>query len=228
MSNTVPDIEVLEVNKEVTSSAGAWRKVRVVHISDTHTRHDQYYESGLIPDGDILIHSGDFGAYSFKRQVHHTSDYNRQISNMNAFFNRLPHKHKIFVAGNHETNFPRHTADQIQADLPSAIYLQDSYVDLEGIRIYGSPWTGYRWFSLARAFTENYSKLHKKWDSIPSSVDVLVTHSPPYNVMDLAYIAGFANFWRAEPPCDTCGTTHVRERHFGSSSLLDTVLNRVR
>ena len=154
MSNTVPDIEVLEVNKEVTSSAGAWRKVRVVHISDTHTRHDQYYESGLIPDGDILIHSGDFGAYSFKRQVHHTSDYNRQISNMNAFFNRLPHKHKIFVAGNHETNFPRHTADQIQADLPSAIYLQDSYVDLEGIRIYGSPWSGYRWFSLARAFTE--------------------------------------------------------------------------
>ena len=228
MDTTTPEIEVLEVNKEVTSSAGAWRKVRIVHISDTHLHHDRFYDNGLIPDGDILIHSGDFDFYTHRRRLFYESDYNQQMARMNAFFERLPHKHKIFVAGNHETNLPWHTAEQIQADLPSAIYLQDNYVDLEGIRIYGSPWTGYRWFSFARSFTDYYSELYKKWDLIPNDVDVLVTHGPPYSVMDLQNIPAYVNWWMAEKPCELCDTTHVLQRHMGSTSLLDAVLNRIK
>ena len=147
---------------------------------------------------------------------------------MNAFFSRLPHKHKIFVAGNHETNLPRHSRDQIQRDLPSAIYLQDSSVDLEGIRIYGAPWTGYRWFSFARSFTDYYSQLDRKWDLIPDDVDVLVTNGPPYSVMDLQNIPAYVNLWRPEQPCELCDTTHILQRHMGCKFLLDAVLNRIR
>ena len=225
---SAPEIEVLDVNKQVTSSAQTQRKVRIVHISDTHLQHDAFYDQGLIPDGDILIHSGDFDFYTHRRRLFYESDYHRQMAAMNAFFSRLPHKHKIFVAGNHETNLPRHSRDQIQRDLPSAIYLQDSFVDLEGIRIYGAPWTGYRWFSLARSFTDYYSQLDRKWDLIPDDVDVLVTHSPPYGILDILNTPWIANCFRSEPRCELCATTHVNQMHSGSQSLLDTIVNRVK
>jgi 3',5'-cyclic AMP phosphodiesterase CpdA len=64
---------------------------RIVCISDTHNFHEQI----RIPDGDILIHAGDA---TNRGTV-------EEIVFFNQWFCRLPHRHKIFVAGNHDWLF---------------------------------------------------------------------------------------------------------------------------
>jgi hypothetical protein len=62
------------------------------------------------------------------------------------------------------------------------VYLQDEAVEIEGLRIWGSPWQPefLDWaFNLPRG-----AALREKWDRIPSGTDVLITHGPPQGVLD--------------------------------------------
>lgn len=106
------------------------KRVRIIHISDTHSLHDDFLRD--IPDGDILIHSGDF--------VNCFLPYNKTLTELDTFLGKLPHKYKIFVAGNHEGALEKHTPEDIQRQLHNTVYLQDSGVTLLGIKIYGTPW----------------------------------------------------------------------------------------
>ena len=61
-------------------------------------------------------------------------------------------------------------------------YLEDEEVEIEGLRLWGSPWQPwfYDWaFNLPRG-----PALRAKWDRIPAGIDVLVTHGPPHGVLD--------------------------------------------
>jgi hypothetical protein len=69
--------------------------------------------------------------------------------------------------------------------LKNAIYLQDSGVDIDGIKFWGSPWQPefYNWaFNLPRG-----PELARVWAQIPNDTDVLITHGPPYGVLDEIY-----------------------------------------
>lgn len=68
-------------------------KIRIVCMSDTHslTHHIKFD----IPDGDILIHAGDFTKCGKLDEV----------VEFNEWIGTLPHKHKIVIAGNHELSF---------------------------------------------------------------------------------------------------------------------------
>ena len=63
--------------------------VTLVLISDTHELHREVD----VPDGDILIHAGDFTIFS--RSL-------RAIEDFNAWLGELPHRTKVCVPGNHE------------------------------------------------------------------------------------------------------------------------------
>ncbi|MCA1609264.1 MAG: metallophosphoesterase, partial [Acidobacteria bacterium] len=71
-------------------------------------------------------------------------------------------------------------------------YLQDETFEIDGLKIYGSPWQPrfYDWaFNLMRG-----RELREKWALIPDDVDVLVTHGPPQKILDAAPTAhGFSN-----------------------------------
>jgi Icc-related predicted phosphoesterase len=142
--------------------------VKIVCISDTHNCHDQIN----VPDGDILIHAGDAT----------TVGNFEQIAAFSRWFANLPHKHKVFIAGNHDwlfetdNNFARSLLDK------SIIYLQDSFIEIEGLKIYGSPWQPrfYDWaFNLNRG-----AELAEKWKLIPKDTDILITHGPPFGILD--------------------------------------------
>ena len=138
--------------------------MRLVCISDTHTYHHQLD----VPEGDVLIHAGDF-SFNGRR---------REVWNFLGWFSTQPHPHKIFIAGNHERMFesdPEATA-VILKSFEGLHYLQDRAVTIEGLKIYGSPWTPEfnNW-----AFNVKRGELHDKWAKIPTDVDVLVTHGPP-------------------------------------------------
>ena len=95
---------------------------------------------------------------------------------------KLPHKHKLVVAGNHDFLFERDPATA-RALFTHATYLEDEAVEIDGVRFYGSPYTPefFNWaFMLPRG-----EALRAKWSRIPNDVDVLVTHGPPNKVLDL-------------------------------------------
>ena len=154
------------------------RRLRIVHISDTHLNHDAFIPS--IPDGDILVHSGDFSHLRLSQFFYKEHDCREEIKHIDEFFGTLPHKHKIFVAGNHDQNLNLLSPPEIQFLLKNGIYLQDSSVILNGVKFYGSPWNGWRRKSYARGFAIRYADLGEHWDKIPDDADVVITHSPPF------------------------------------------------
>jgi predicted phosphohydrolase len=143
-------------------------RTRLVFTSDTHGLHEQL----VVPDGDILIHAGDMSM----------SGALDDLRAFNAWLARLPHRHKIVIAGNHDFCFERQPAASA-ALLTAADYLMDSAVTVLGIRFYGSPWQPwfFDWaFNLPRG-----PALRAKWDLIPAETEVLITHGPPQGHGDL-------------------------------------------
>ncbi|XP_060563586.1 UPF0046 protein K07C11.7-like [Ruditapes philippinarum] len=219
----------MKVHKVGKVESNDGKVLRIVHISDTHMRHDQYLES--IPKGDILIHSGDFSAFSVGRYFGNKSrDREEMIREINSFFQKLPFKHRILVAGNHEMSFDREHRQFIEEQLTEVVYLQDKMVTIEGLNIYGTPWNIKRVVSYARGFAKPKNALDKYWKLIPSETDILVTHLPPEGILDLGKksFAGIRNLFSSNDPCNVCGDVHETKEHWGCRGLKRTVFKRVR
>ena len=107
-------------------------------ISDTHSKIDKMLNK--IPAGDILIHAGDFTNIGSEAEVSNFSDY--LITLDNSF------KYKVVIAGNHDLSFDNNvenwrkkkTNKDPREILKNCIYLEDSYINLLGFKIYGAPW----------------------------------------------------------------------------------------
>ena len=140
---------------------------KLVLISDTHGLH----RSVDLPAGDILIHAGDL---SNKGSLEDLTEFIDWLAEQ-------PHQHKIIIAGNHDFCFERQgpRAREICAGIT---YLQDSSVRVSGLKIYGSPWQP-RFFDWAFN-VDRGPKLAAIWSQIPTDTDVLVTHGPPYGILD--------------------------------------------
>lgn len=142
--------------------------MRTVLISDTHTKH-QYFK---VPDGDLLIHAGDLT----------NKGSQLDLDDFIEWFRAHPHKHKVFIAGNHDFCFERQLYTQSSFG-PDLIYLEDSLVQVEGLNIYGSPWQP--WFYNWAFNVQRGPALAAKWAKIPEDTDILITHGPPRGIQDL-------------------------------------------
>jgi len=144
--------------------------MRLVCIADTHGMHR---DMPPIPNGDVLIHAGDcLGAGSLD-----------ELEEFDQWLGSLPHRHKILIAGNHDWAFEE-TPEAARLMVRNAHYLEDSGIEIEGVRFWGSPWTPrFRdWaFNLTRG-----EPLAKRWAQIPEATDVLITHGPPWGILDEA------------------------------------------
>ncbi|KAF6202153.1 hypothetical protein GE061_004551 [Apolygus lucorum] len=190
--------KVIKINVSPVTHSPSPNKARIVCMSDTHslTPHIRF----KVPDGDIFIHAGDFTRCGLEDEV----------VEFNNWIGKLPHKHKIVIAGNHELSFDRSfthplspnfvknipTLGNPQSDLVDAvskvnirdrltncIYLQDEMAEPYGLRIYGTPWQPefQGWaFNVRRG-----ADCLRKWDKIPDNVDILISHTPPVGHGDL-------------------------------------------
>ncbi|MCW3073682.1 MAG: metallophosphoesterase [Flaviaesturariibacter sp.] len=143
--------------------------LRFVAISDTHCRH----KSLKLPKGDAIIHSGDL-TYKGKKE---------EVLDFLSWFKGLNYTHKIFIAGNHDFFFEKEGKRSIEGYIPSnIIYLNDSGTNINGINIWGSPITPWHfdW-----AFNKKRGRdIARHWNLIPSDTDLLITHGPPYSILD--------------------------------------------
>ena len=143
--------------------------MKIVCISDTHGRHNEV----KLPDGDILIHAGDVSSRGSRTEI---------VDFLNWFKNQM-HTYKIFIAGNHDWYFEKENQKEIQSIIPdNIIYLNDSGCEIMGMKVWGSP---IQPFFFSWAFNRERGKnIKKHWDLIPNDTDILITHGPPYKILD--------------------------------------------
>jgi len=158
--------------------------MRITLISDTHTKHEELlWDASDLPGGDLLIHAGDIM----------NSGYNsNDITNFCSWFDTLEqYDHKVFIAGNHDRKFEDkpEQALEIVNSYKNITYLQDDWVkvgiDEEMAKIYGSPWQP-EFYNWAFNLPKGGPGLMSKWEAIPTNTDILITHGPPQDHLDMS------------------------------------------
>ena len=146
------------------------------HISDTHGFHELL----KVPEGiDIVICSGDA---SNARDPYNNEP---EIRKFMDWFSALPIKHKVYIAGNHDTAIERKLVTKADFEALGIIYIENEYIDVEGVMIFGSPHTPQfgQW-----AFMKSRHKLSTFWDkAITKPADIFVVHGPPKGMLDKSY-----------------------------------------
>lgn len=138
----------------------------IVCISDTHELHREL----VVPDGDMLIHAGDFTFFSHRR---------RMIQDFNDWLGELPHTYKVVIPGNHEGLFEREPA--VRDEITNARLLINESAMIGGHLVWGSPVTP----PFGGAFTLNAPERANLYAGIPHNVEILVTHTPPFGALDV-------------------------------------------
>lgn len=174
--------------------------MKIVCISDTHNQHS-FINNDILKneDGaiDTIIHAGDISLRGTRNE----------ISPFLNWYNKLPFKNKILIAGNHDFFFETGDKDVLKQMLSyhkGITYLNDSGVEIDGIKFWGSPvqpWF-YNW-----AFNRVEEAIKPHWDMIPSDTNVLITHGPIKGYLDRT-IRG-----------DSTGCPHLRDRILDLTNL---------
>lgn len=126
-------------------------------FSDTHGQHRDV----IVPeDADIVICAGDAVEDDLKGD-----EYNDFID----WFSSLSAKWKIFIPGNHELSFEIDKSEEIEKamDDKGISVMQNSIRDYDGVTICSIGGD----ISIAD-------------EDIPTDIDILVTHYPPYGILD--------------------------------------------
>lgn len=167
-------------------------KKKFVLISDVHG----LWPAISYPEGDILIIAGDIlDLHGFDRQSNIKDQYVEAETLVKFLDNFIKSKHYsdvVVVAGNHDFCFEAGDAAKLFEDKEHLHYLQDSEVVIDGIKFYGSPmtpWFGGWAFNFpapdpGRGVYRARAHARKCWEAIPDDVDVLITHGPPYGILD--------------------------------------------
>jgi len=144
--------------------------MKITFISDTHTKHGDIY----LDSGDVLVHCGDI-----------TSNGDiKDVISFAKFIKDQDFLYKVVIAGNHDFCFEDERSTLVEDILKEngIIYLNDSGVTINGINFWGSPiqpefcsWA----FNRRRG-----EEISRHWDLIPSNTDILITHGPPFGILD--------------------------------------------
>lgn len=144
----------------------------IVAISDTHCR----LRKMDVPEGDLLLHSGDL---TFNGDIPEISQELRELGRISKRF-----KKTILVCGNHDWLGERNPALMREmCEAEGITYLDHESTTFENLNIFGSAYQPEfcSWaFNLPRG-----GALKEKWSQIPENTNILITHGPPYEILDM-------------------------------------------
>ena len=152
--------------------------MKILLISDTHGKHKDLEKWFPKTKVDTIICSGDISKFGDMAT----------INSFLAWFGGLHQfKNKIFIAGNHDRFFEENYYMSRAVTPPNVTYLENSSVEINGIKIYGSPVTP--WFHDWAFNAKRGEEIKKYWDKIPLDIDILVTHGPPNGILDISFFS---------------------------------------
>jgi Icc-related predicted phosphoesterase len=148
--------------------------MKIVSFTDSHNQHRVLSSFDWLPPADVLLFGGDMSMSGTRGEVADFFDW---------FFRLDQYKHKIFIAGNHDFLFERHPDVIKNTVFPENVhYLEDHEVVIDGVKFWGSPITP--WFHNWAFNRDRGDDIKKHWDKIPLDTNVLITHGPPYKILD--------------------------------------------
>jgi len=173
--------------------------MKVLVLSDTHSQmrniwgswSDEDKRSSL--DCDLIVHAGDLTLRGSKDEVE------SELKSLNDIFDQ----EKVIISGNHDffldTDWKSYTSigkkrhgnnrfgtlEEISElmDKLNINYLNDSFIEIKGLKIWGSPVTP--WFNDWAFNRERGKDIIAHWNKIPEELDILITHGPPKGILDL-------------------------------------------
>lgn len=182
--------------------------MKVLATSDLHGKLPDPTE---IPVCDVFIVAGDVTPYHDHSVAF---QHNWLVTEFAQWLTKIPAGEVIGIAGNHDFAFQDARS---AAQLPWT-YLQDSFVMVDDVKFYGTPWVPNleRW-----AFYARNEVLYYVYDKVPLDTDVLITHGPPLGCGDLSspkfgsmhcgHPAVNQGMTRVRPELTICG--HIHESH---------------
>ena len=156
----------MTIRKNRGSEADQTAFLTILAISDTHELHREID----VPRGDLLIHAGDFTMFSKSAAA---------ILDFNDWLGELPHRWKVCVPGNHEFFLEAHPSRRRL--ISNATLLINKGIEVVGLKIWGSPTTPLYGGAFGMNSPDDRMKL---WARISGDVDILLTHAPPYGILD--------------------------------------------
>ena len=178
--------------------------MKIIAVSDLHGELNF-----KTPSGDILTISGDIcpvnGSHSPTTQMYWLK--NHFLPWCDKLIKDGIVKHVVFISGNHDFVFKKvttNTTGDFYMALPDNVhYLFDSMVEIDGIKIYGTPWTPTfgNW-----AFMNSEDILDQSYAKIPEGLDILLSHGPAYGLSDVILKGPYKSY-------------DDDDKHIGSKSL---------
>jgi hypothetical protein len=147
--------------------------MKVIAISDLHGSLPE------MPECDLLLIGGDICP------VEGSHDPFIQENWLNGTFRpwlkKQPAKHIVGIAGNHDFAFEEFPVSHFNHPSYNWTYLQDTETEIEGLRIYGTPWVPNlrSW-----AFHGGMGGCYGRFERIPEGIDILLSHGPMHGHAD--------------------------------------------
>ena len=182
-----------------------------------------------VPEGDVLLHAGDL---TFRGTESEAKAALKWLQSLRDRF-----RHILVTPGNHDFYFDKrikhgHTfrswritrhfsiETMLEHYAPDVQLLVDRAVEIDGIKVYGSPWQ--QWFydwafnfpvfaveerqwPLSPLVKHDYEAAKACWAKIPDDTQVLLTHAPPFGLLD-----AIGSKW--DKGDDRCGCPELRKR----------------
>jgi Icc-related predicted phosphoesterase len=108
-----------------------------------------------------------------------------EITDFNNWLGELPHRFKAIVPGNHEFFLEADPSERFL--LSNATVLINEGIEIEGLRIWGSPVTPLYGGAFGLSSAKDRKRLYAQ---IPQDIDVLISHGPPFGILDSEPISG--------------------------------------
>ena len=143
---------------------------KIVAFSDLHGQYSKKL-TGLFNShpADILLFAGDLQKNSF--------DDGKEFL---QWLDKLPYEHKVLTFGNHDCNYI-YMLEQAK-HYNNIHFLFNQSIVLQGIKFFGSP--NSRIFG-SWSFMNTEKELKEIYDTIPNDTNILITHTPAYEILDL-------------------------------------------
>lgn len=148
--------------------------MRICCISDTHSLHGHIN----LPQADVLVHAGDIIG-SNRQLIPQLRRFNDWLLRQQVLGH---YKHVVLTFGNHDEF--ESTLDMARSCVsPEFHLLIDQSVTIDGVKFFASPYS-LEFFDWGWQLARTDEAATSQWDKIPLDTDVLITHGPPFGILD--------------------------------------------